>query len=347
MSISIVIPVTRISEIRICLENLVNSFQQAHALNYEILVIKDPQCDLDFPLIKEHSCIRILNCESMHPSIRRNYGVRHASNQIIAFIDDDVYVPQEWAKNVLKYIPNCDGICGPIIQSRFKSALKNIVGLAQESFFSEGFNDRRNFRDQTRFFDIPLCNVVIHRKIWDAVHGFNEVADYNVDDCEFFFLAEKKGFKFFNEPGLAVEHDLLPLGWAFFRKKAQQRFKGGINSIIFKEIYFTYTSVRIVWLSYIILFLLLTIQFVFPFNMIQFLKNVTGVYGTAALGISLTKAKNHPLLALMLPFVFFLIHLVDYFSYTFGVFYYFIFRNQFRYVTEHKKKRMAFYATEI
>lgn len=347
MSVSVVIPVTRVSEVQVCVEKLVRSFQLAHVMDYEIILIKDPQCDLNFSNFIGNSCVRIFDCESMHPSIRRNYGVKLSSHCFVAFIDDDVYVPDNWVANVLKSIVNCDGVCGPIIQSRFKSPLKNIVGLAQESFFSEGFNDHRNFRSRTRFFDIPLCNVVIRRQVWDAVHGFNEVADYNVDDCEFFFLAERKGFQFFNEPGLAVEHDLMPLGWLFVRKKIHQRFKGGINSMIFKEIYFLYASVRIVWLSYLILFLLLSGQLLHSIQLGPLTRFITILYIILAISFSMTKAKKNLPIAFALPFVFFLIHIIDYFSYTAGVIYYFICRNRFHLVLEHKRRRMAYYATEI
>lgn len=341
MSISVVIPVTRVIEVQMCLENLVKSFAAARVENYEVLLIKDKSCQLSFKSLDENSFIKILNCESMHPSIRRNYGVKHAVHSIIAFVDDDVYVPVNWVDHVLKSIKSCDGVCGPIIQSRFTSALKNIVGLAQESFFSEGFHDHRNFKTESRFYDIPLCNVVIHRGVWESVGGFNEVADYNIDDCEFFYLAEKKGYKFYNEPELAVEHDLIPLGWSFIRKKILQRYKGGINSMVFREIYFNYTSVRLVWLSYLLLFLLIVVQCIYPLDIKSLSLMALGIYFLAAYGISALKIKSHPVLALFLPFVFFLIHIVDYFSYTAGVLYYLVFRNQFDLVLEHKRKRMA------
>ena len=341
MSLSVVIPVTRVIEVRKCLEKLIKSFEFAQLQNYEILLIKDMHCDLNLNSLTKKSNIRILHCDSLHPSIRRNYGVKAATHNIIAFIDDDVYVHEHWVENALKFIQDCDGVCGPIIQSRFESALKNIVGLAQESFFSEGFNDNRNFKVASRFYDIPLCNVVIHRRVWIGVNGFNEIADYNVDDCEFFYLAEKKGFKFYNEPQLAVEHDLLPLGWAFVNKKIRQRFKGGINSMIFKEIYFKYTSVRLVWLSYFFLMLLAIIQLNFSFNLIAYLKVLFSLYFVVAFSVSALKIKKHPMLVPFLPFVFFLIHIIDYVSYTLGVFYYLTFHNKFDSVVEHKRKRMT------
>lgn len=50
-------------------------------------------------------------------SASRNLGIKHATGDIIAFVDDDVMIPKDWAERVLDTFLNnsCIGVIGPVL----------------------------------------------------------------------------------------------------------------------------------------------------------------------------------------------------------------------------------------
>ncbi|MCB0368710.1 MAG: glycosyltransferase [Bdellovibrionales bacterium] len=345
MEISIITPVTRIKEVQKVVKNIHLAFSKFKNIKYEILLITDFK-SASLLEKKFDNNIKLIICEDLHPSRRRNLGVINASYGYLAFIDDDVYIDSNWCSPLEKYLKLYDGVCGPITQSNFESFRKNLIGIAQESIFFEGFSDYRQHLTKSKYYDIPLCNVIIKKEVWDKVGGFNEIANYNIDDCEFFFLADKLGFSFVNHPDLRVEHDLMPFGISYLKKKITQRFQGGINSMIFSEIYFAYPSVRIVWFSYLG-FLIWTILFFTKKDpTLNFSLYIIFAYFLISLIFSFIKSFNRPKYIILLPFVFFLIHCCDYFSYLFGVIYYLFNIDKFKKILNNKKIRIL-NATQI
>ena len=89
-----------------CLKNLVN---QTYPLNkYEILIIDDESTDGSFDLLSNfinneldfQLPLRLLRIEHGGLSVARNFGIKSANGEIIAFIDQDAIPEIDWLDNI-------------------------------------------------------------------------------------------------------------------------------------------------------------------------------------------------------------------------------------------------------
>lgn len=112
-SISIIIPVYNSSHtLKECLDSIFSSTYR----NFEIIIVNDCSADNSVLIAKKYICKIINLSEQRGPAFARNKGLSLAKGEIIAFLDADCVVPQDWlAKINVKLTPDIVGIGGRYI----------------------------------------------------------------------------------------------------------------------------------------------------------------------------------------------------------------------------------------
>lgn len=329
MDLSIIIPVTRPGHISKCLQSLID--QMDSSLQVEVIVVKSKEIEIN--KFEEFPTIKIINTSQLHPSIRRNIGAQLATGEYLAFIDDDVCVSNQWLETIKRHLGAIDVMCGPIRQTGFEELKKNIVGQFNQSRLGEGFSDFNCQREQVKFYNVPLCNVVLKKSIWEKVGGFNEFADYNIDDAEFFYLASRLNIRFENIPDLLVDHDLIAFGWDNLKKRAHSRFQTGINSFLFYEIYFQYPALIFLWLT---VATAIVLTFMLPMGTLFLIGLTSYSLYTCFLAAALIKKPGNPFLDIL---IFQVLHAVIAISYFMGCLHLIIHFKKFWPILKLKRER--------
>ena len=84
---------------------------------YEVIVIDDGSRDSTQEVIRRHGVRPIVHDPPRGPNAARNAGAAAAAADLIALIDDDVFAPREWLRELLagaRRHPDADVFGGPI-----------------------------------------------------------------------------------------------------------------------------------------------------------------------------------------------------------------------------------------
>lgn len=111
-------------------------------------------------------------------SEKRNAGMRASRADIIAFIDDDVYVPPHWIRRVLTAFsaPDIGMVSGPSLVPTDISLFARLAGLALSSR-AAGYVAHRYLRGdavrRVKWSRIIGCNMIFRRAAIEGVGGFD------------------------------------------------------------------------------------------------------------------------------------------------------------------------------
>lgn len=218
MKISIIIPTWRDDQnLNNCLQSL---FVQKYPQNeFEIILVSKRKLDIKHPLVK---IIKIGN--RVNHAEARNIGVQKSKGEILAFCDDDCYLPKNWLKIGTTYFTKKDSadlIGGPAIPPYNDSFRFRLSGYLAGSRFTIGFAASRHrplFPEQVaQEFDLILANTFIRKSVFKKFGGFN----IHQVPCEENFLYAKvknDGYKLLYVPRLACSHPAKPLFFPWAQK---------------------------------------------------------------------------------------------------------------------------------
>lgn len=330
IELSIIISMTREQECLLLIESLLEC-TNIESGRYEIIVVAGSECGLENNL-PDKGIIKIIKTEYLHTSIKRNLGVKASSGSYLAFLDDDVIVNRDWIAIVLKYL-NCGYhiVCGPTV-NRDDNAGEKISNMILASIIGEA-NAIYNLKDESvpTFDNIYTYNCAIVREVWEKTSGFNEKADWTVDDTEFFYIAVKMGFKPIFLRSIEVKHKRRKFPFEFLRYEFINRKATGMNTVIFPEIFIHMPGVKTVIISYA----------VFPFCIFYswLLKAWIILYVFTVMFVIVKNIKKYNLFALILPAAFFLTHIIIYAGFTIGMTAALFNRSKYKEIIEYKKTR--------
>jgi mycofactocin system glycosyltransferase len=190
-SVSIIIPVhNRPEDMEACLNSLMR-------LNYpkdklEVLVVDDASTDTTPDVVSRFPVRLIRNKQNRQAAFCRNLAAQQATGEIVAFIDSDCLADPCW---LLELIP------------AFKDATLGAVGGRVDAYYDEGGLDRyekvksslimgtwpKRSQQDNPFFYVPSCNLLVRRKLFISLGGFDEtlVVGEDVDLC---FRISKQGY---------------------------------------------------------------------------------------------------------------------------------------------------------
>jgi len=175
---SIIVPTYSLERFKDILETVDSLLKQTFA-NKEIIVVVDKNEDLYLKLKDSLSpSVHVVLSTEAGASSARNVGVKKATGDIIAFIDDDVIVDKNWLSMVIRNYkdPNVIGAGGCIKPlwidcdpGKFPEELYWLIGCTNESYFEKTREVRNNFGGNFSFrrevfddlsFSLSLQNLI-------------------------------------------------------------------------------------------------------------------------------------------------------------------------------------------
>lgn len=198
MYFSVIIPsYNEASNIRQCIESVkTNDNTKA---NYEIIVADNGSKDGSVEIVKALGINIIENSEGIRKSIAtlRNLGARQSRGDILAFLDADMIVPDNWLFKANEY---------------FSKGFKGVLGFVEKVPFTAGWvgktwgNRAYQKLDKIAYVDfLPGRNIFINRKVFEEVKGFNETLR-TAEDKDFTLRVFRSGYRVMSVPDINVTH---------------------------------------------------------------------------------------------------------------------------------------------
>jgi mycofactocin glycosyltransferase len=201
--VSVVIPVkNRPGEIADCLSSLRCVDYPREKL--EILVVDDGSLDKTPNVIQSFNVRLIRNPVSKGASFSRNLGSKKATGEILAFLDSDCTVSDEWLKeNVLFSLLEGVGAVGGLVKSYFTSSK---IDRYESAFSSLNMGNRLLFEAQVESnLYVPSCNMFVQREIFLKMGGFKDGMHLG-EDVDLCWRLRKAGTFLIYHPNGAIAH---------------------------------------------------------------------------------------------------------------------------------------------
>ena len=151
----------------------------------------------------------------------RNAALRHASGELLAFLDDDVVVDRDWLQGLFaawESCPDAGGFTGLVLPYKLDTEAQ--ILFEGRGGFGRGFEPKR-FHSASA--DNPLhpvgagivgagCNMAFDRSLLQSIGGFDEALDTGAPlpgggDLDIFYRVLRSGRTMAYEPRYAVYHE--------------------------------------------------------------------------------------------------------------------------------------------
>lgn len=171
--VSIIIPIRRIGDYLIK-ENFPATDKLLYKRFETIVITSEPSKD-EKMLLKKYPWLKIvLTKQEMRPAEKRNFGVKKARGEIIAFIDDDAYPSRNWLTRAIADF-HYAAICGPGILPSKTNFWEKVFDEILKSWVGSGGYSYRFVKKEKRFVDdYPSMNFLIKKSVFKKLSGFND-----------------------------------------------------------------------------------------------------------------------------------------------------------------------------
>jgi O-antigen biosynthesis protein len=179
-----------------CLESLL----RLEYPNYEVIVVNDGSTDATAKIAHNYG-FRVITTENQGLASARNTGLRAATGEIVAYIDDDAYPDTHWLRYLANTFMNTKhvGIGGPNIAPPGDGPIAECVA------HSPG-NPVHILLSDTEAEHIPGCNMVFRKSALEAIDGFDPQFRIAGDDVDVCWRLQQKGWTLGYSPGAMVWH---------------------------------------------------------------------------------------------------------------------------------------------
>jgi GT2 family glycosyltransferase len=151
----------------------------------------------------------------------RNAAVRHATGELLAFLDDDVVVDRDWLDGLFtawQSCPDAGGFTGLVLPYRLETEAQ--IQFEQRGGFGRGFEAKRFHSASAENALHPVgagivgagCNMTFDRSLLVSIGGFDEALDTGAPlpgggDLDIFYRVLRSGRAMVYEPRYAVYHE--------------------------------------------------------------------------------------------------------------------------------------------
>lgn len=198
----------RADEIANCLPDIIS--QARKFSDVEVLVVDNGSTDDTKQVVESISGESVCPFRYVYEPIAglcqaRNRGRAEAKGKILAYIDDDARIADDWVqqvrRNFLEQTTDC--LTGRVAVE--------IEGDADFEITEDmlWFFGKREFGDETQEMFYPShpigCNMAFRAEVFDAVGGFNTNLKLYGDETDFFRRAAEKKFKMLYDPQVEIK----------------------------------------------------------------------------------------------------------------------------------------------
>ena len=286
--VNIIIPSIQLSqELIFCLKKI----EKQKFRNFFVTIVLDKKNFKLKPKFNFKLNILIVGKKSM--SYKRNFAAKKFQSKYLAFIDSDTYTGNKWLLSAIILLKNkkFNVVGGPNIPFPNQSYLEKISHYAKRSYYVTGYLNFRKYKANARLCEwLESCNFLIQKKTYFDIGGM-DAAKYLGEDKDFFERANRKdkNFKTFYSPQLYIHHKerspykLLIQRFIFGTDIFNIiKFKNNINSfqpLLPILIISTFSFILLYGFNlklkiYLILSLLLLIQFLIIYDVMKYIRSV-------------------------------------------------------------------------
>lgn len=207
-----------------CLESLLK-LQTPHEPQgsscFEILVVDNaPSDEQTKELVASLSTVRYVREPKPGLDFARNRAIKEASNEILAFLDDDVVVDRKWLDGLREaWAENPDAAAFTGLVLPYELLTEAQILFEQNGGFRRGFEKIRYGQTLSGNIDYPCgagifgagCNMAFRREILLKLGGFDEALDTGAPlpgggDLDIFYRVIRAGYPLVYEPQYLVFH---------------------------------------------------------------------------------------------------------------------------------------------
>jgi len=196
----------RPEKLKVCIESLLT---QSTAISYEIIILDQSDFEKRTALPSNKAVSRVIACDFKNKSRALNLGVKLASADLLAVIDDDCIADKYWIDSLHKALRK-DGsnfiVTGRVIAGDKESDAIN-------SRLHDTLNERVIFKKDkiTPIFKLSGCNFGFHKDAYKEIGRFNEnlgpgSAFRSSDDNEWSYRALQLDFRIVYTPKAVIAH---------------------------------------------------------------------------------------------------------------------------------------------
>lgn len=202
--VSIIIPVIKVNDF--LRDETIPALLKQTFKNFEIIIITDKASNEQFAKTKI-----IASWPKTGPADKRDLGVKKAQGEIIAFLDDDSYPEHDWLENALNIFnenKNIVGVCGPSLTPPYNNIQQKASGYVWSTWLGSGGAGTYRCAKSSRreVDDFPTVNLLIRKKDFDSVGGFDSHYWPGEDTKLCLDLTKKLGKKIIYDPEVVVYH---------------------------------------------------------------------------------------------------------------------------------------------
>jgi GT2 family glycosyltransferase len=195
--------------LRECLEGI----QRLDYPNHEVVVVIDGSTDGSDDIVRSFP-VRVIRTENHGLSHARNLGMRMATGEIIAYIDDDAYPDSLWLRRMAQSFLRTDhaGIGGPNLPPPGDGWLAQCVSNAPGNPLHVLLSDEHAEH-------IPGCNMAFRKRCLEEVGGFDVQYRRAGDDVDLCWRMLDRGWTLGFDPAAVVWHHRRGSIRAFWRQQ--------------------------------------------------------------------------------------------------------------------------------
>ncbi len=218
------------------------------------ILVLDSIKKLIYPKNKYEVIVKI----SKSASKNRNDGSKEAKGNILAFIDDDCEVPEEFLKNAEKIFnehPEISALGGPQLTPENDTFFGKSAGLVIQTFLSSAFMYKRykksKFSLNASENNVTTANFFIKKDVFKKLNGFDEKI-WPGEDTKLFLQLIQKDYKIAYSPEIYIYHKRRKnfkelfrqhYNYGYVMRYLNPRLKFNLKTLIFlsPSLWFVYT----------------------------------------------------------------------------------------------------------
>lgn len=200
--VSIVVPVRSITNY---LKESIPYLAKLDYPKYEVLIFTDALENYKFPSKK----FKLISTKGIgNPAVKRNFALKHATGEILAFLDDDAFPPVDWLRKAVINFGD-SGVCavgGPGVTPKEEGFWEKASGEVFASFLvSAGAAYRYTPGKKMYVDDFPTVNLLVRKDDFKKIKGFHPEF-WPGEDTKLCLDLTKTGKRILYDPAVEVSH---------------------------------------------------------------------------------------------------------------------------------------------